>query len=247
MIDVTQHDGIAILQMQHGKANALDIEFCHALAHAVDNLRHVEVHGLILTGTGTMFSAGVDLPRLIKSGPEYIPEFLAALHHTFETLFTFPKPMIAAINGHAIAGGCVLAACADYRIMAGGRIGVSELRVGVPFPVSALEIMRSVVPQKFLSEVLYDAKNYTPDEAKTVGLIDAIIGSNELMSEALKKVKAWSAIPATAFAITKRQLQAPYLDRIHHNAIDTYVVNLWKEPATLNAIGNFVASTIKKT
>ncbi|HND78803.1 MAG TPA: enoyl-CoA hydratase-related protein, partial [bacterium] len=78
MIDVTQHDGIAILQMQHGKANALDIEFCHALAHAVDNLRHVEVHGLILTGTGTMFSAGVDLPRLIKSGPEYIPEFLAA-------------------------------------------------------------------------------------------------------------------------------------------------------------------------
>ncbi|WP_163451993.1 enoyl-CoA hydratase/isomerase family protein, partial [Escherichia coli] len=85
---------------------------------------------------GKIFSAGVDLLQISDGGLSYVQKFLPALHRMFDTEFDFPKPVVAAVNGHAIAGGCVLASCADKRIAARdvGRIGVTEVLVGVPFP-----------------------------------------------------------------------------------------------------------------
>jgi enoyl-CoA hydratase len=130
--------------MGHGKANALDIEFCDAMAARFIELRNSAAKAVVLTGQGKIFSAGVDLKRLSEGGADYIRRFLPALHRLYEAVFFHPKPVVAAVNGHAIAGGCVLACCADRRIMAnvGGRIGVTELLVGVPFPALAFEIMR---------------------------------------------------------------------------------------------------------
>ena len=112
---------------------------------------------LVITGQGKMFSAGVDLPRLVEGGAAYVREFLPAMNHAFETLFAFPKPLVVAVNGHAIAGGCVMACCADYRIMARepGRIGIPELLVGVPFPVVPLEIVRFATPPQHLQALIY--------------------------------------------------------------------------------------------
>ena len=99
---------------------------------------------LVITGQGKIFSAGVDLKRLSKEGAAYIRKFLPALDKLYDAVFFHPKPVVAAVNGHAVAGGAVLACCADRRIMAraGGRIGVTELLVGVPFPALAFEIVR---------------------------------------------------------------------------------------------------------
>src|SRR3990172_4729653 len=128
MIDSKTHDGIAVLTLTHGKANALDIEFCEALAARFRELRTSAAKAVVITGQGRMFSAGVDLKRLSEGGADYIRKFLPALHRLYDTVFFHPRPVVAAINGHAIAGGCVLACCADRRIMAneGGRIGVTE-------------------------------------------------------------------------------------------------------------------------
>ncbi len=144
MIDVKSDAGIAVLTLMHGKANALDIEFCEALAARFVELRVTDAKAVVLTGQGKIFSAGVDLIRLSEGGADYVRKFLPALHKLYDAVFNHPKPVVAAINGHAIAGGCVLACCADRRIMAndGGRIGVTELLVGVPFPALAFEIMR---------------------------------------------------------------------------------------------------------
>jgi enoyl-CoA hydratase len=122
-------DGIAILTLSHGKANALDIEFCDALASNFAELANSDVKAVVLTGQGRIFSAGVDLKRLSQGGADYIRRFLPALHRLFEAVFFHPRPVVAAVNGHAIAGGCVLACCADRRIMAreSGRIGVTEI------------------------------------------------------------------------------------------------------------------------
>ena len=129
MIDSKVVDGIAVLAMTHGKVNALDIEFCDTLAAHFDDLRRSDAKAVVLTGQGKIFSAGVDLKRLSAGGAEYIRQFLPALHRLYEAAFFHPKPVVAAVNGHAIAGGCVLAACADRRIMArdAGRIGVTEI------------------------------------------------------------------------------------------------------------------------
>src|SRR5262249_58457001 len=104
-------------------------------------------------GTGRIFSAGVDLLRLSEGGASYVRKFLPALCAMFAAVFSHAAPVVAAINGHAIAGGCVLACAADRRLVAreGGRIGVAGLLVGGPFPPGPLEIMRGAPAQQFLA------------------------------------------------------------------------------------------------
>src|SRR5437764_1288972 len=148
MIELTEHGRVAVLTMTHGKANALDLEFCRALTAQLDACRQSSLRALVITGGGRMFSAGVDLPRIVDEGAPYVRAFLPAVNKAFETLFSFPRPVVAAVNGHAIAGGCVMACAADSRLMAraDARIGIPELLVGVPFPVVPLEIMRFAAP-----------------------------------------------------------------------------------------------------
>ncbi|MGB6311969.1 MAG: enoyl-CoA hydratase/isomerase family protein, partial [Pseudolabrys sp.] len=154
MIKSETAEGIAVLTLTHGKANALDIELCDGLAARFQELRLSDAKAVVLTGQGKIFSAGVDLKRLSSEDADYIRRFLPALHRLYEAVFFHPKPVVAAINGHAIAGGCVLACCADRRIMAreAGRIGVTEILVGVPFPSLAFEIVRFAVPPRYLPE-----------------------------------------------------------------------------------------------
>jgi enoyl-CoA hydratase len=140
MIDLKTEDGIAVVTLAHGKASALDIELCEALTRCFEELRAPEIRAVVLTGQGRIFSAGVDLVRLSSGGTDYVRKFLPVMNRAFDAVFFLPKPLVAALNGHAIAGGCVLACCADRRLMArgGGRIGVTELLVGVPFPAPRL-------------------------------------------------------------------------------------------------------------
>src|SRR5215813_9804708 len=152
---------MAVLRLAHGKANAMSLDFCEALTArfaAVSSARAV-----VLTGTGAIFSAGVDLVRLIEGGAPYIRKFLPALSRMFATVFSHPAPVVAAINGHAIAGGCVLACAADKRLMArdGGHIGVTELLVGVPFPPVAMEIMRCAAASQLFADVIFSGATYT--------------------------------------------------------------------------------------
>ena len=174
MIDVAIDDGIAVLTMRHGKANALDIEFCEALAARFTDLRGGDAKAVVLTGQGKIFSAGVDLKRISAEGADYVRRFLPALHRLYDAVFFHPKPVVAAINGHAIAGGAVLAACADRRVMAndGGRIGVTELLVGVPFPALAFEIVRHATPPYFFSETILSGATFPAEAAVHRGWVE---------------------------------------------------------------------------
>src|SRR4051794_16388117 len=125
---------ITTIRLEHGKGNILDLELCREIE---ERLREAsDASAVILTGSGSIFSAGVDLFRLTNEGVPYVEQFVPALDSMLRTLFLFPRPVVAAINGHAIAGGCILAAASDVRLMASGdgRIGVPELVVGVPMP-----------------------------------------------------------------------------------------------------------------
>src|SRR5213592_706704 len=148
MIELSERDGVALLRLADGKANAMSLDFCEALTARFAALS--SARAVVLTGTGTIFSAGVDLVRLLEGGAPYIRKFLPTLSTMLVTVFSHPAPVIAAINGHAIAGGCVLACAADRRVMAGngGRIGVTELLVGVPFPPAAI---RNFLPRRSLA------------------------------------------------------------------------------------------------
>jgi enoyl-CoA hydratase len=113
-----------------------------------------------LTGTGSIFSAGVDLFRITRDGPDYVRTVVPLLSRVLCKLFAFRMPVVAALNGHAIAGGCVIALAADVRLMAerAGKIGVPELLVGVPFPAAALEVVRFAVPRDKLQSLIYSGE-----------------------------------------------------------------------------------------
>ena len=145
-------------------------------------LRGSDAKAVVLTGQGKIFSAGVDLIRVSEGGADYVRKFLPALHRLYDAVFYHPKPVVAAINGHAIAGGCVLACCADRRIMAreGGRIGVTEMLVGVPFPALAFEIVRFAVPPRYLPEFTLSGATYATDAALQRGWIDEVAEPGEL-------------------------------------------------------------------
>lgn len=251
MLTIEPRHPVAVLRLEHGKVNALDLELLTGLGEALGELeRDSEVRALVLTGSGSIFSAGVDLLRLVAGGPEYVERFLPALSRVCGDLFRFPRPVVAAVNGHAIAGGCILACACDYRVMARGRatLGVPELKVGVPFPVVALEILRFATSNAHLQELVYRGRTYTADEAWQRGLADETEEEADVVARAVEVATGLAAEPAERFRITKRQLRQPTVERIERlsPATDAEVLAAWKDPATLTAIQGYLVSLRKR-
>ena len=249
MFELTHRGPVAVLRMTHGKANAMDIEFCRGLNAQLHACQQSDARALVLTGQGRIFSAGVDLPRLVDGGASYARDFLPAMNHVFEALFAFTKPLIVAVNGHAIAGGCIMAACGDYRMMArdAGRIGIPELLVGVPFPVVPLEIVRFATPPQHLQALIYRGLTLTPDEALRHGLVDAVVDPDTLLDDAVAVADSLAAVSFEAFHLTKRQLRDPVIRRMHDNSVvDLLVQDSWAGTTVPNAVRDYVARTLKK-
>jgi enoyl-CoA hydratase len=250
MFETDTRGSIAVVTMRHGKANALDIEFCEALAARFTELRQSGSRAIVLTGQGRVFSAGVDLKRLSEGGADYIRAFLPALHRLYETAFFCSLPVVAAINGHAIAGGAVLAACADRRIMAAraGRIGVTELLVGVPFPALAMEVLRFAVPPRYLSEFSLSGATYETDAAMARGWIDETAEPEELLEDAIAVAQELAALSPPAFAQTKMQLRELVRERMAASgaATDKAVTDIWCAPETIERIRAYVTRVLEK-
>jgi enoyl-CoA hydratase/carnithine racemase len=249
MIERKDVAGIRTLKLAHGKVSAMDIELGEALLNEMQDALDPSVRAVILTGSGSSFSAGVDLFRVLKDGPEYGRRFLPVLDNFLRAALTFPKPMIAAINGHAIAGGCILAATCDHRIMSEGaaRIGIPELAVGVPFPALPLQIMSARVTDGPLRDLVYTGRTVLIDEAKALGLIDEKCPSGMLMDRAMEVAERLLAIPAGAFALTKQAFYTPILERAKLLAdMNARVVDAWLQQHTYDTIRAYLEKTVGK-
>ncbi len=249
MIHRQDHESLAVLRIEHGKANAVDVQLFEELGAELDRLEQDEARAIVLTGTGRIFSAGVDLFQVLDGGKDYLDRFLPVLSSTLERLFCFPKPVVAAINGHALAGGCVLACACDRRIMAEGKgkIGVTELAVGVPFPAAALEVFRRLLPTPKAEELIYGGRMLNPKEAQTLGLVDELAPEDELLARAEAAARALAKVPAGTFALTKTQLRQHCLGRIRAlEATEEEIRQMWARPEMLATIRAFLDKTVGK-
>ena len=249
MIRSDDHDGIAVLRIEHGKANVLDLELCNAIVESFDDAG--EARAVVLTGAGRIFSAGVDLFRVVEEGRSYVEAFLPAMCRAFERVFAHPAPVVAAANGHAIAGGCLLVAAADQRLMAEGsaRIGLPELQVGVPFPPAALEIMRFSTPPQHFQTIVYRAETYEPPAARALGLLDEIVDPGALLDRALAVAGRLASVRAETFAITKREVRRPVMERVRALDRDAApeIRDRWLDPRILDVIRGYLDRTIPKS
>ena len=245
MINTLEEDRITVLEIDHGKVGAMDLELLNALSDAIENSR--DAPALVITGKGRAFSAGVDLFRIVDDGRDYIREFLGALNRMLEILHRFPRPVIAAINGHAIAGGCVLAAATDEKYMAeqSGRIGIPELMVGVPFPSLALETMRLALPAPVLNDLLFTGRLLDPNEAKACGLITGVVPADNLRSTCLQRAKALASLPEGSFSLTKEAMRLPYLKNAKNAAdLDAKILDQWCDSEVHSFIRAYLAKTV---
>ncbi len=250
MLRLETHDGISVLRMEHGTANAQDIELCTALVERMAEIEGLATRALVITGHGRFFSGGVDLKRVVAGGVDYLRDFLPALVRCFESVFFHPKPVVTAVNGHAIAGGCILACCGDQRLMTHDEraaMGVPELYVGVPFPAAALEILRFACSPSHLQKIVGGGRSLRPAAALEAGLVDALVPPESLEAEALEVAGRLASVRPEVFAVTKRQVRGPVRERIRANdaAAGADLARLWTSPETVGAIERFVAKTLK--
>lgn len=247
MIKVDVTSKIAVIQMDHGRANAMDLEFCCELTRALSQVASSDSGAAILVGNDRVFSAGVDLVKLLDHGQEYLEQFLPELVNCFKACFQFPKPLVAAIDGHAVAGGCIIATACDRRLIhKKAKIGIPELRVGVPLPSIGIEIIRFAVDPGALQSMLNFGKTFRGEEAIRVGLADQVVGKDELLSRAIGATQQLLAIPATVFEITKKQMRAPANRIVEQNEaeFEARVFELWKSSEIRSVIEEYVSKRL---
>jgi enoyl-CoA hydratase len=250
MIELSEKDGITTLRMVRGKGNALDLEFLGALIDALDTIERSAARAVIITGQGSAFGAGVDLTALVGGGAEYVRRFLPRLSQLFERLVTFPKPIVAAVNGHAIAGGAIIVLACDQRIAARGtaRIGLSEVQVGVPFPGWPLEIARFTTAPEHFHTIVCTGRTWPPEEAVVRGLVDEVVDADRLLQRAAEVAGEMAAVAPGVFAAMKRDSRRPLVEAARRQAAlgDAAVVDYWCSIAARRSIEGFIARTIKR-
>jgi enoyl-CoA hydratase/carnithine racemase len=208
VIGLEQKDGIALVKLNRGVINAINQNVIDELGEALHMLKDDSmVRGLILTSNNDkFFSIGFDLPEIYPLPQQEFGAFFRAFNLLCLELYTFPKPTVTAITGHATAGGCILALCTDYRFMAGGRrlIGVNESKLGVPITYLAHCLLRQLVGARQAREAIYCGSLYPPEEAFQIGMVDEVYPLATVVSVALQKATELGEMPGDAFTANKR-------------------------------------------
>jgi enoyl-CoA hydratase len=216
-VRITDHESVRVIALDRPPANALDESLLDDLQTAVDDAtRSATVRALVLTGTGAFFSAGFDLrvPRRELDDARRMRELYRDAHLA---LLACPKPTVAMVNGHAIAGGLVLALACDYRLGVAGdyRIGLNEVAIGSSFPKVAFEIVRLRLTHAQASELLLGASLYPVDRhAARLGVLDELLPAATFNDTVLRRAARLAAFPREAYAHTKTALVADAVARV---------------------------------
>ncbi len=185
--------------------NALGTETMTAL---LAKLAEANGAPVLLTGSGDAFSAGLNLKEVALLEAPAMLTFLDLLERMMTALYLYPAPTVAAVNGHAIAGGCIVAMCCDRRVVSSNpriKIGVNEVALGVEYPPRTFEIVRRRVPSQHLEEVVLGAGLFDPTNALRVGLVDEI--AEDAVAVARERLAMFAAHPTTAYMAAKRAIR----------------------------------------
>ncbi len=198
---------VALLRMENGKANAMSPTLLERLDGLLGQLG--DARAAVITGQGTAFSAGLDLPTLTDLDRAAMRGFIRRFEAVMMRLFELPIPVIAAVNGHAVAGGCVLALQADLRIAADrdAKIGLNETQLGIGLPAAVVETLRWQVPGSSLAPLALEGRLVSPREALQLGLLHELVPEGELLPRALQRASALAALPPAGLRMVKESLR----------------------------------------
>jgi len=210
IIHVDKKDGVATVTMVHGTVNAIDERLVTSLRTVLEELETDDsIRCVVLTAKGKFFSFGFDIPHFLKADRKDFRVFIEDFTDLYAYLFMYPKPVLASLNGHCIAGGCMLATACDYRIMVLGKsvISLNELAFGSGLFAGSVTMLRNCVGRRNAQTIVYNAKLYGAADAKALGLVDMISSGGNLAEKTYNKATKLKAKAGPAFAGTKRLLR----------------------------------------
>ena len=200
---------VAIVRIDRPPANALDLELLAAGRQAAASLRDADPAAVVIVGRDGFFSAGVDLkavPQLDDAGQRAMVE---GINRIFLDWYSFPRPVVCAVNGHAIAGGMILALCGDYRVCArgDGKFGLTEVKVDVGYPVVAMAIVRAELTPASARVLALGGELIGPEAARELRLVDELRDADDVLDRAIEVATDYAALPREAYARVKDQLR----------------------------------------
>jgi enoyl-CoA hydratase len=233
---LSQSGTTAVLTLASDKVNALDQEVLGEISTFVEyGEQDPGVAALVLTGEGSVFSAGLNVNEVLSNGTSYTDDLLDALNDALVRVFRCPKPTVVAINGAAIAGGCILAAAFDKRLIADeARIGVTELKVGVSFPVVAIELLQHAYGP-YAEQLIFEAGLLNAEAACRNGIAHQSFPRDELHAAALAAADRLASLDARAYALAKASTRRRALAAMEDDgarALDRDVRDQWKDEQT---------------
>lgn len=208
-VRIEKQENVVLLHIQNEVTNAISPILVDEMAAALAQVRDA-APGLVVTGGMKFFSIGFDLPQLISMGRGALAPFFYRYNQLVLDLYTFPAPVACALGGHAVAGGAILALAGDYRFGAVGHkmIGLNEVRLGLPVPYLADQILRQIAGDRTATELMYTGELVRQEGARNMGLIDDLGPADNVEARALEKIADIVRAPQAALARIKAQRTA---------------------------------------
>lgn len=207
--------GVAVIELNDGKVNAMQRQFLEELGGALDRVLAEKAKAVVIVGRTGCFSAGLDLKTLPTLPAQELRDVLELFGETMLRIYTFERPIVAAITGHAIAGGCVLAMACDRRLAAEGpfRIGLNEVPIGINLPLFVVEFARGTVPATHFERAVVCGELSEGADALAHGWVEAIVPADALLSRATQLATVLGRHPNPAFVHAKQLVRAPAIER----------------------------------
>jgi enoyl-CoA hydratase len=212
-VSVETSDEVTVLSVDRPPANAITLELLDELVAALEGLAADVPSALVIAGREGFFSAGVDLKAVPGYGPEEQRRMVTGINRMVLATYGMSCPVIAAVTGHAIAGGLVLALCADLRIASlEGRYGLTEIKVGVPYPQAAIGVVRAELASHAARRLVLSNELIDGTEALRLGLFDEALEPDAVLPRAMELATDTAAFSADAYGVTKRELRGRTLE-----------------------------------
>ncbi|HEL4212273.1 TPA: enoyl-CoA hydratase/isomerase family protein [Stenotrophomonas maltophilia] len=251
LIEVINHGPIRELRLARPPVNALDTELCRQLIHAIELAMAEDAHGIVLSGSERVFTGGMDVPHLLSHGDDKhkLLDTWNAFFGAVRTLAESRIPVVAAITGHAPAGGCVLALCCDYRVMARSAdpsrpyaIGLNEVQVGLIAPEGIQRLLRRAVGVHRAGALLTTGSLVPAEQALQIGLVDELAEGDLVVARAIAWLQNLLKQPRQPMLLTRAIARADLNEALHPDLIQLdRFVEAWFAPDAQNALQALVA------
>lgn len=250
-IQTKKEDHILHVLLNRGKSNAMDMGLVNELIQILEEAEaDPSVEGLVLSGKEGFFSSGLDLITLFAYNETEMRDFWSQFMSLLRVFVSFSKPTVAAITGHSPAGGCVLALCCDYRVMAQGDyiIGLNEIPVGIVVPESIFTLYSFWLGRGAAYRNLLEGRLFKPEEALSAGLLDEIVPLDRIQTAAVRRLKSVMQFEKNAWRTSKLNLRGEIIRGMNQDqetAMDQVLQQWWK-PSTREILQTIIHNLTQK-